>query len=48
MLKLEAEGRIVYTRTGMPRLKIVKENLKGVSYQDVWAKPELWLNSAST
>lgn len=47
MLKLEAEGRIVYTRTGMPRLKIVQEKLRGASYQDVWAKPELWLNSAS-
>ena len=47
MLKLEQEGRIVYTGTGMPRLKIVLENLKGVSYQDVWAKPELWLNSAA-
>lgn len=47
MERLEAEGRIVYTRTGMPRLKIYEEKLRGVSYQDVWARPELWLNSAA-
>jgi len=47
MLKLEEEGRIVYTKTGMPRLKIFLERLKGVSYQDVWTRPELWLNSAA-
>ncbi len=47
MERLEGEGRIVYTRTGMPRLKIYEEKLRGVSYQDVWASPELWLNSAA-
>jgi site-specific DNA-methyltransferase (adenine-specific) len=48
MERLEAEGRIVYTRTGMPRLKIYEENLRGVPYKDVWVSPELWLNSAAT
>lgn len=47
MLRLEAEGRIVYTRTGMPRLKIYADDLRGVPYQDVWAKPQLWLNAAA-
>ena len=47
MRRLEAEGRIVHTRTGMPRLKIYAENLKGIPYQDVWARPDLWLNSAA-
>lgn len=47
MERLEAEGRIVYTRTGMPRMKIYELDLKGVPYQDVWASPELWLNSAA-
>jgi adenine specific DNA methylase Mod len=47
MLKLEEEGRIVYTRTGMPRLKIPVEELKGLPFQDVWARPELWLNSGA-
>jgi hypothetical protein len=31
----------------MPRLKIYVDDLKGVPYQDVWAKPELWLNSGA-
>lgn len=47
MAKLEAEGRIAYTRTGMPRLKIYVDDLKGLPYQDVWARPDLWLNSAA-
>jgi DNA modification methylase len=47
MRRLEKEGRIAYTRTGTPRLKIYEDKLKGVSYQDVWARPELWLNSAA-
>lgn len=47
MRKLEAEGRIVYTRTGMPRLKIALNDHKGIPLQSVWARPELWLNSAS-
>jgi site-specific DNA-methyltransferase (adenine-specific) len=47
MEKLEAEGRIVYTKTGMPRLKIYVDDLRGVPLQDVWAKPDLWLNSAA-
>jgi DNA modification methylase len=45
--KLESEGRVVYTRTGMPRLKIFVEDLKGVPFQDIWANPDLWLNSAA-
>lgn len=48
MRRLEAEGRIVYTRTGMPRLKIYVEDLKGVPLQSVWADSALWLNSASS
>jgi hypothetical protein len=48
MERLETEGRIVYTRTGMPRLKIYEEKLRGVPYQDVWVRPELWLNSAAS
>ncbi len=47
MRRLEAEGRIVCTKTGMPRLKIYADNLKGVPYQDVWVRPGLWLNSAA-
>jgi site-specific DNA-methyltransferase (adenine-specific) len=47
MEKLEGEGRIVYTKTGMPRLKIYSDDLRGVSLQDVWARPELWLNAAA-
>ena len=43
----EAEGRIIYTRTGMPRLRVYVENQKGVPLQSVWVKPELWLNSGS-
>ena len=44
---LEAEGRIVYTRTGMPRMKIYVDDLRGLPYQDVWVRPELWLNAAA-
>jgi len=47
MRRLEAEGRIVYTSTGMPRLKIEAGSLRGVPLQDVWANPDLWLNSAA-
>jgi hypothetical protein len=47
MERIEAEGRIAYTRTGMPRLKIYVEDLRGVPYQDVWVNPELWLNAAA-
>jgi len=47
MRQLETEGRIAYTKTGMPRLKIYEEKLKGVCYQDVWVRSELWLNSAA-
>jgi DNA modification methylase len=48
MRRLEAEGRIVYTKTGMPRLKIPVENLKGVPLQSIWSEPSLWLNSGSS
>jgi len=47
MEQLEAEGRIVYTKTGMPRLKIYADALKGIPLQDVWVSPDLWLNAAS-
>lgn len=47
MERLEREERIAYTRTGMPRMKIYLDDLKGVPYQDVWANPSLWLNSAA-
>ena len=47
MERLEKEGRIVYTKTGMPRLKIFVEDLRGLPLQDVWAKPEFWLNAAA-
>lgn len=47
MGRLAGEGRIVYTKTGMPRLKIYAEDLRGVPLQDVWANPDLWLNSAA-
>lgn len=47
MERLDEEGRIVYTSTGMPRLKIYVEDLKGLPLQDVWASPDLWLNSAA-
>jgi adenine specific DNA methylase Mod len=39
MEHLESEGRIVYTKTGMPRLKIYIEDLKGLPLQDVWGEP---------
>jgi DNA modification methylase len=47
MERLEREGRIAYTKTGMARLKIYANDLKGIPYQDVWARPDLWLNSAA-
>jgi DNA modification methylase len=47
MRQLDADGRIAYTKTGMPRLKIYEGKLKGVPYQDVWVRSELWLNSAA-
>jgi adenine specific DNA methylase Mod len=47
MIRLESEGRVVYTKTGMPRLKIYVEDLRGVPFQDIWASPDLWLNSAA-
>src|SRR5207249_2837459 len=47
MERLEAEGRIVHTKSGMPRLKIFSDDLRGVPYQDVWNQPEMWLNSAA-
>ncbi len=47
MESLEQEGRIAYTKNGMPRLKIFVGDLKGLPVQDVWAKPDLWLNAAA-
>ena len=48
MQRLEEEGRIVYTSTGMPRLKIYIDDLRGAPLQDIWARPELWLNSGAS
>jgi DNA modification methylase len=47
MRQLELEGRIVYTRTGTPRLKIFVDDLKGLPIQSVWSRTNLWLNSAA-
>ncbi|MDF0645473.1 MAG: site-specific DNA-methyltransferase [Nitrospira sp.] len=47
MKKLEAEDRIVYTKTGTPRLKILVDDLKGLPVQTVWARSQFWLNSAA-
>ena len=47
MRRLEDEGRIVYTQTGNPRLKIYVDDLKGVPLQDMWTARKLWLNSGS-
>jgi site-specific DNA-methyltransferase (adenine-specific)/adenine-specific DNA-methyltransferase len=47
MRELEAQGRIVYTSTGTPRLKIYVDDLRGLPLQSVWADSDLWLNSAS-
>ena len=47
MRQLEAEGRIAYTQSGMPRLIIYVDDLKGLPMQSLWARPDLWLNSAA-
>ncbi len=47
MRQLEAEGRIAYTNTGTPRLKIYVDDLKGLPMQSLWVRPELMLNSAA-
>src|SRR5260221_1916165 len=47
MRQLEAEERIAYTKTGMPRLKIYVDDLKGLPLQSLWVRPDLWLNSAA-
>jgi DNA modification methylase len=36
MEKFEAEGRLIYTRTGMPELKRYLDEMPGVSLQDLW------------
>ena len=36
MEKFEKEGRLYYTRTGMPRLKQYLDEMPGVSIQDLW------------
>jgi DNA modification methylase len=41
MEKLEKENRIVYTKTGRPRLKLSRAPIA-----ICLAKPELWLNAA--
>jgi site-specific DNA-methyltransferase (adenine-specific) len=40
MEKLEAEGRVFYTKNGMPRLKRYLDESKGLPAQDVWADIE--------
>ena len=47
MRQLDAEGRIAYTNTGTPRLIIYVDDLKGLPMQSLWARPDLWLNSAA-
>lgn len=37
MEKLEAQGRIVYSKTGTPRYKIYLDESKGVTAQDIWS-----------
>ncbi len=37
MLKLEKEGRIFYTKNGIPRLKQYLEDMPGVPAQSIWA-----------
>jgi len=41
MEKLEAEGRIVYSRSGMPYMKRYLDESKGIPLQDVWADIEM-------
>jgi len=36
MERFEAEGRLIYTKTGMPELKRYMDEMPGVSLQDVW------------
>ncbi len=42
MEKFDKEGRLYYTKTGMPRLKNYLDEMPGVSLQDIWddIKPE--------
>jgi site-specific DNA-methyltransferase (adenine-specific) len=40
MERLEAEGRIFYTRNGIPRLKRYLDEAKGLPVQDVWTDIE--------
>jgi adenine-specific DNA-methyltransferase len=37
MEKFEEEGKIYYTRNGLPRLKYFLDEMPGVSAQDIWA-----------
>lgn len=36
MEKLEAEGRIVYSKTGYPRLKVYLDEMPGIPLQNIW------------
>lgn len=36
MEQFEREGRLIYRRTGMPRLKVYLDESQGVALQDVW------------
>lgn len=40
MEQFEAEGRLIYTRTGMPELKRYLDEMPGVPQQDVWTDIE--------
>jgi adenine-specific DNA-methyltransferase len=40
MAKLDAEGKIYYTRTGIPRIKRYLDESKGMPAQDIWADIE--------
>ncbi|MFQ5814150.1 MAG: DNA methyltransferase [Anaerolineae bacterium] len=41
MERLEAEGRIVYSKSGMPYMKRYEDESKGVPLQDVWIDIEM-------
>jgi len=37
MERFESEGRLIYTRNGMPRLKHFLDQMPGVTVQDIWS-----------
>lgn len=40
MAQFEAEGRLIYTKSGMPELKRYLDEMPGVSLQDIWTDIE--------